>query len=142
MLFFLFCFVEVTFSFYLRLDYNKELKAALVPYTGWGFGNGYLFPLFYIPFMLFSSRASETKTLALLRCTVLLLMLLQVYDGIRDYLSATPEDYVNSNPYLRYDTLTPIYTIAIPAFWSLLMVLMLVRAYVKYKATKSQTRTT
>lgn len=137
-LFFLFCLVVVTFSFYLELDFNKELKAKLVPYTGWGFGNGYFFPLFYIPFLLFSSRASEIKTLALLRCAVLALMLLQVYQGIRNYLSVTPEDYFNSNPYLRFDTLTPIYTIAVPAFWSVLMVLMLLRAYVHYRASKVQ----
>jgi len=134
--FFLFSLVVVIVSLYLRLDDNKELYASLLPYLGHGFGNGYFFPLFYIPFMLSLSRASETKTLALLRCVVLALMLLQIYHGVRDYLSAAPEDYVNSNPYLRYDALTPIYTVAVPSFWALLMIILLVGAYVKHRAAK------
>jgi hypothetical protein len=136
--FFLFALAIVTFSFYLQLDCNKELKASLIPYTGWLFGNCYMFPAFYIPLMLIASKASEIKTLILLRGCVLLLMLLQVYDGIRDYLSAMPEDYVNPNPYLRYDALTPIYTIAVPSFWGLLMLIMLGVSYINYRKAKAK----
>jgi len=134
--FFLFSLVVVIVSLYLRLDVNKQLYSSLLPYLGHGFGNSYFFPLFYIPLMLFSSRASETKTLALLRSVVLALMLLQIYHGLRDYLNITPQDYTNPNPYLRYDTLTPIYTIAVPSFWALLMIILLVGAYVKHRASK------
>ncbi len=136
--FFLFALAVVTFSFYLQLDCNKELKASLIPYPGWLFGNCYMFPAFYIPLMLFGSKASEIKTLTLLRGTILALMLLQVYDGIRDYLSATPEDYVNPNPYLRYDALTPIYTIAVPSFWALLMLVMLGLSFIHYRKAKAK----
>lgn len=138
MVFLLFALTVVTFSFYLDLDANKELNASLIPYTGWGFGNSYMFPLFYIPIMLIASKASELKTLALLRCTVLALMLLQIYNGVEDYLSVTPEDYVNPNPYLRYDALTPIYTIAVPSFWATLMLLMLGLSFLNYRKAKAK----
>jgi hypothetical protein len=134
--FFLFSLVVVTFSLYLRLDVNKQLYASLLPYLGHGFSNGYFFPLIFIPLMLSSSQASETKTLAVLRCMLLVLLSFPVYDGVQDYLNITPEDYTNPNPYLRYDALTPIYTIAVPTFWSLLMVFMLLRSSVKHRAAK------
>lgn len=137
-LFFLFALAVVTFSFYLDLDANKELKASLIPYTGWGFGHGYSFLVFYIPLMLFLSKAREMVILILLRSAVLALMLLQVYNGVEDYFSATPEDYVNPNPYLRYDALTPIYTIAVPSFWSLLMLLMLGLSFLNYRKSKAK----
>lgn len=135
-MFFLFALTVVTFSFYL--DYDKALHIQLVPYLGWGFSNGYFFPAFYIPLMLTMSKASETKTLLLLRATVLALMLLQIYNGVEAYLSATPDDYVNHNPWLRYDALTPIYTIAVPSFWSLLMLVMLGVSFIHYRKAKAK----
>jgi len=134
--FFVFSVTVVTFSFYL--DYDKALHAQLVPYLGWGFSNGYFFPALYIPLMLTMSKASETATLLLLRATVLALMLLQVYTGVEAYLSTTPEDYSNQNPWLRYDALTPIYTIAVPAFWAVLMLVMLGRSFLKNRKEKAK----
>ncbi|MGL2965283.1 hypothetical protein [Flavobacterium sp. XGLA_31] len=131
--FFLFASVVTFFSFYLNLDSNKELKASLIPYTGWGFGRGYFFPLFFIPLSLFSFNTSIAKTLGIIRILVIMSMLLNAYDGIQDWLQIVPEDYTNPNPYLRYDALTPVYTIATPLFWILLMAGMLLRNYLKSK---------
>jgi len=119
--FYLFAIAISVFSFYLNLDSNKNLKATLVPYTGWGFGIGYLFLIFAISSSLFTYRVSVTKTLRNLRVYIIIFMLINVYEGFQDWLSVTPEDYTNPNPYLRYDTLTSIYTIAVPLFWALLM---------------------
>ncbi len=135
-LFFFFALTVVTFSFYL--DYDTKLDRQLVPYLGWGFSNGYFFPAFYIPLMLIMSKASEKVTLILLRGVILSLMLLQVYNGVEDYLNATPEAYTIHNPYLRYDALTPIYTIAVPSFWALLMLVMLGVSFVKYRKAKAK----
>ncbi|RKS01319.1 hypothetical protein [Flavobacterium sp. 102] len=119
--FFIFCLAITTFSFYLRLDINKELRTSLMPYTGWGFGRGYMSAMIFILIGLMSSRSSASKTLQILRIIVIVLMSVNLYDGVQDWLLITPEDYTNPNPYLRYDILTPIYTIFTPLFWILLM---------------------
>ena len=118
---FLFSFAITIFSFYLNLDWNKKLKASLIPYTGWGFGRGYLLFLFFIPLSLLSLRGTVAKTLIALRIFIIIFMLMELYDGVTDWFAVTPKDYTNPNPYLRYDALTPIYTIATPLFWILLM---------------------
>ncbi len=131
--FFIFCLAISVFSFYLRLDINKELKSSLMPYTGWGFGRGYMTAMLFILIGLMSSKSSVSKTLQFLRIIVIVLMSVNVYDGVQDWLRITPEDYTNPNPYLRYDTLTPIYTIFTPLFWTLLMVATLSWNYFKKK---------
>jgi hypothetical protein len=133
--FFIFCLAITTFSFYLRLDLNKELKSSLMPYTGWGFGRGYMTAMLFILIGLMSSKSSTSKTLQVLRILVIVLMSINVYDGIQDWLRMTPEDYTNPNPYLRYDTLTPIYTIATPLFWIMVMMIFLIWNYFKNKKT-------
>ncbi|WP_162126710.1 hypothetical protein [Flavobacterium phycosphaerae] len=132
-LFFLFAFAITIFSFYLNLDINKKLKASLMPYTGWGFGRGYFFILFFIPLCLLSFKGTVDKTLRILRIAIIISMLMQLYIGIQDWLQVAPEDYTNPNPYLRYDTLTPIYTIFTPLFWTLLMAITLLWNYFKNK---------
>jgi hypothetical protein len=135
--FFLFAFAITIFSFYLNLDSNKNLKATLIPYTGWGFGRGYMFILFFIPICLLSFKGTVSKTLSMLRIFIIISMLMQLYDGVQDWLQVVPEDYTNPNPYLRYDSLTPIYTIAVPLFWILLMSATLLWHYLKNKKEKS-----
>jgi hypothetical protein len=133
--FFIFCFAISVFSFYLRLDINKELKSSLMPYTGWGFGRGYMSAMLFIAIGLMSSKSSISRTLQFLRIIVIILMSINVYDGVQDWLRITPEDYTNPNPYLRYDTLTPIYTIASPLFWIIIMILSLIWNHFKIKKT-------
>jgi hypothetical protein len=134
--FYLFAIAISVFSFYLRLDFNKALKASLMPYTGHGFGRGYLFLILAISASLFSYSVSVARTLRNLRVFIIIIMLLDVYSGVEDWLTVTPEDYLNPNPYLRYDALTPIYTIGISSFWVLLMTGLLAYHYFKNKKEK------
>ena len=132
-LFFIFCMAISLFSFYLNLDMNKELKSTLMPYTGWGFGRGYMTAMLFILMGLMTAKGTTYKTLQVLRIVVIILMLLNIYNGIEDWLMITPEDYTNPNPYLRYDALTPIYTIITPSFWSIVMLIAFVWTYFKNK---------
>lgn len=129
--FFLFCMAISAFSFYLNLDINKELKTSLMPYTGWGFGRGYMTAMLFILIGLTAAKGSTSRTLQFLRIFIILLMSVNIYDGVHDWLSITPEDY--TNPYLRYDTLTPIYTIFTPSFWVVVMLTSLVWNYFQSK---------
>jgi hypothetical protein len=132
-LFYIFSTLVVVFSWYLRLDSNKALRETLIPYTGWGFGNAYQFGIFFIPLCLFSFGGNVTKTINLLRFYIMITMLIECYNGYQDWLSISPEDYTNHNPYLRYDSLTPVYTIFTPLFWTLLMAWTLSWNYFKRK---------
>ncbi|TBX71323.1 hypothetical protein EZL74_02115 [Flavobacterium silvisoli] len=134
--FFFFAVAVSVFSFYLNLDINKKLKASLIPYTGWGFGRGYMFFLFFIPICLLSFKGTVVKTLGILRIFIIISVLMQLFDGVQDWLQVAPEDYTNPNPYLRYDKLTPIYTIGVPLFWLVLMLIMLVISYLQFKNEK------
>ena len=131
--FFLFCMAISVFSFYLNLDINKELKSTLMPYTGWGFGRGYMTAMLFILIGLMTAKGTTYKTLQVLRIFIIILMLLNTYNGIEDWLSITPEDYTNPNPYVRYDALTPIYTIITPSFWVVVMLTAFVRNYFQNK---------
>lgn len=131
--FFLFCMAISLFSFYLNLNINKELKSSLIPYTGWGFGRGYMTAMLFILIGLTSAKGSTSKTVQVLRILVILLMSVNAYDGVQDWLMITPEDYTNPNPYLRYDALTPIYTIITPLFWIIVMLIAFVWNYFKSK---------
>ncbi len=132
--FYLFSMIVVAFSFYL--DFDKELKTSLMPYTGWSFGNSYVFPLFFIPICLFSFNGKWINTLLFIRGFIIIIMLLDCYDGFKDWQSTTPEDYTNPNPYLRYDALTPVCTIGVPLFWVVLMLLVIGYTVVKNKRKK------
>lgn len=132
-LFHLFAVAITAFSFYLDLDRNKELRTALIPYTGWGFGNRYMFPVFFIPIGLFSFNTKWSTTLLIVRGFIILEMLMECYNGFEDWRSVTPEDYTNPNPYLRYDTLTPIYTMAMPLFWIVVVAVALLWSLVQRK---------
>ncbi|NNT70835.1 hypothetical protein HKT18_01275 [Flavobacterium sp. IMCC34852] len=126
------------FSFYLNLNINKELKSSLMPYTGWGFGRGYMTAMLFILIGLMSAKGSTSKTIQVLRILVIVLMSVNVYDGVQNWLLITPEDYTNPNPYLRYDTLTPIYTIFTPLFWIIVMLIALVWNYFKNKKQQAK----
>ncbi len=136
--FFLFCMAISLFSFYLNLNINKELKSSLMPYTGWGFGRGYMTAMLFILIGLMSAKGSTSKTIQVLRILVIVLMSVNVYDGVQNWLLITPEDYTNPNPYLRYDTLTPIYTIFTPLFWIIVMLIALVWNYFKNKKQQAK----
>ena len=131
--FFLFCMAISMFSFYLNLDINKELKNTLMPYTGWGFGRGYMTAMVFILIGLMAAKGSTGRTLQFLRIMFIIFMLISVYDGVQDWLSITPEDYTNPNPYLRYNALTPIYTIITPSFWVVVMLTAFVWNYFQNK---------
>ncbi|MGG7036614.1 MAG: hypothetical protein ACI7YS_15665 [Flavobacterium sp.] len=51
-------------------------------------------------------------------------------------IAVSPEDYTTTNPYLRYDVLTPICTIFLPLFWTLIMGGLLLSSYLKKKADR------
>jgi hypothetical protein len=89
--------------------------------------------ILFISLSLFTYRANVTRTLRNLRIFIIIFMLLDIYSGVEEWRQIVPEDYTNPNPYLRYDALTPVYSIGVPLFWALLMAGMLLYHYFKNK---------
>ncbi len=114
----LFSIIMTLASTYIELQANKDLYETIIPYTGWS--PGYFF--MYIVFIIIWSYTikNQLRSTLLLRSYSIFTFGVHLFRGITDWNSVFPEDYTNPNPYLRYDSLRPIYTIALPLFWILI----------------------
>ncbi len=104
---------------YIHLESNKDLYKSIIPYTGWSPGNYYFMFIVFIIIWSYTIKNQQISIL-FLRCYFILTFGMHLLYGITDWNSVLPEDYTNANPYLRYDSLRPIYTIALPLFWILI----------------------
>jgi hypothetical protein len=106
-------------SKFLRLESNKDLYEKIIPYTGWSPGKGYFIFIVFIIIWSYTIKLQQTSTL-FLRGFFIFSFGMTLRYGITDWNNVMPKDYINANPYLRYTSLRPIYTIALPLFWILI----------------------
>ena len=104
---------------YIHLESNKDLYQTIIPYTGWSPGGYYFMFIVFIIIWSYTIKNQQRSKL-LLRGYFVFTFGVHLYYGITDWHNVLPEDYTNVNPYLRYDSLRPIYTIALPLFWILI----------------------
>lgn len=122
---------------------NRDLYEKIIPYTGWNPSGAFEFFPFYFIILTLSVKEDNKKTInSLLRVYIIIMLGFMLSDGIEDWLSISPEDYTSTNPYLRYDALTPIYTIALPLFWILVMVGALLNSFLKKRSQNRSIQTT
>lgn len=125
---FIFAFLMTIASSYIHLESNKDLYKKIIPYTGWSPGREYMSLLLFIP-LYFLTIKDSNKTNIIVRSLCLVFLGLSLFSGVADYNLIVPEDYTSSNPYLRYDSLTPIFTIALPLFWIIVIASGLIISY-------------
>jgi hypothetical protein len=106
-------------SKYIHLESNKDLYKTIIPYTGWSPGQYYFMFIVFIIIWSYTMK-NQQRSILLLRCYFVFVFGVHLRYGITDWNNVLPEDYTNANPYLRYDSLRPIYTIALPLFWILI----------------------
>lgn len=123
-------------SEYIHLESNKDLYETIIPYTGWSPGYFFMFIVFTIIWS-YTIKNQQRSTL-LLRSYSIITFGVHLQYGITDWNSVLPEDYTNSNPFLRYDSLRPIYTIALPLFWILIHVASQLNDYFKNLKAKKR----
>ncbi len=116
----LFSFLITVVSIYINLDSNKDLHESIVPYTGWNPGSDYRHILFFIVLYSFTIK-NHQKSILFIRGMSAAFIGFSLYNGVIDCTTISPEDYTNPNPYLRYDSLRPLFTIALPLFWVLII---------------------
>ena len=108
-------------SKFIDLESNKDLYITIIPYTGWSPGRYYFMFIVFIVIWSYTNKNRQRSTL-FLRCYFIFTFAVQLFRGITDWNSVLPEDYTNTNPYLRYDSLRPLFTIALPLFWILIII--------------------
>jgi len=129
-LLFVFSFLMTIASSYIHLESNKDLYKKIIPYTGWSPGREYMSLLLFIPLYILTIKDPK-KTNIIVRSLCLVFLGLSLFSGVADYNLIVPEDYTSSNPYLRYDSLTPIFTIALPLFWIIIISSALLISFLK-----------
>jgi hypothetical protein len=106
---------------FLRLESNKDFYEKIIPHTGWSPARGYFIFIVFIIIWSYTIKNQQRSTL-FLRGYFIFTFAVQLFRGITDWNSVLPEDYTNTNPYLRYDSLRPLFTIALPLFWVLIII--------------------
>lgn len=112
----LFSIVMTLISVFIRLDSNQDLYQSVIPFIGWSPGREYKMIFFFIILYSYIFR-NHKKRLLFIRGICIYFIGFSLYDGISDWITVLPDDYTNSNPYLRIDPIRPIFTIALPLFW-------------------------
>lgn len=112
----LFSIVMTLISVFIRLDSNQDLYQSVIPFTGWSPGRDYRMIFFFIILYSYTFR-NHQKKLLIIRVMSVIFIGFPFYYGISDWITVLPDDYTNSNPYLRIDPIRPIFTIALPLFW-------------------------
>ena len=116
----LFSLLITVLSIYINLDSNKDLHESIVPYTGWIPGHEYRPILFFIVLYSYTMKNHQISIL-FIRGMSAAFIGFSLFNGVIDWTTISPEDYTNPNPYLRYDSLRPLFTIALPLFWVLII---------------------
>jgi len=115
-IFILFSILVLILDLVLNSFISKELKESIVPITGWTMSAFYstcaIIGFFFI--LGLARNAFRVRNL-------LLLMLISiVIFGAISFIGSNGA-YYSSNPYLRVSQWRPIWTMAIPAFWILVL---------------------
>jgi hypothetical protein len=101
---------------------REQLYEKIIPYTGWSPGLIYGI-IAIIAVQKTSLVANENNLVNFINIRRKVVFLLGIYLvlGIYDWFRTTPEYYTDTNPYLRYEPLRPIYAIFLPLFWILII---------------------
>ena len=132
----LFSFLIIVIDIIIGFDSNKNIYEIIIPYTGSQPKRPYFSVFFFIIIYSYVFR-NHKKILLFIRGICVFFIGFSLYDGIFDWITILPEDYTNPNPYLRYHILAPVYTIALPLFWILVLTGSQLADYFNNKKTKT-----
>jgi hypothetical protein len=94
----------------------QYVKAMTVPFTGWSASMPYLFGLFFSFHLVFGPDRRFRHRLGMVAP-----LLIYMVSGLVEYALPRGQDF--GNPYLQVSPWRPLWTIALPMFWSLLLLL-------------------
>lgn len=123
-----FAVVVSVLGFLLIFLAPKSLNAAIVPFTGWGAGSGYMFTLFFVFALIFVKRVPR-RTAITWRFAIIAILLISIFSGYLQMKRAGGNDF--GNPYLKISPWQPVWTMVIPAFWVMTLLSPRVNKYYK-----------
>jgi hypothetical protein len=128
--------VPLFFAGTLPLIFAREqLYEKIIPYTGWSPGFMYgIIVLIVVKNTSFETNDSNLANFINIRYKVVFLLGIYLILGIYDWFDTTPEYYIHTNPYLRYEPLRPIYAIFLPLFWILIIGWPLMKNFFRKKS--------
>ena len=119
-------FLLVTVALFLG-EFYPPISAAIIPYTGW---SGLTFYHFTLYFALASILAPPRKLIYGVAPMLGLAVLFGAFDTYQHTWGTEAGSPDFDNPYLTYHPCRPIFTIALPAFWQLLLMSPAMRKWV------------
>jgi hypothetical protein len=104
----------------------KHLWEAVVPFTGWMPGLGYMFGLFFTFALVY-----KQSPLLGLRLGIIAPLALQIIFGLMVMAKTSANNF--GNPYLTVSPWQPVWTVAIPALWIALLLSPRMRRFGKMR---------
>lgn len=108
----LFSLMTVAFDFYLNVIGPREIKEAIMPFTGWQVSQGYLFVAILLSFIITGYADKPFK----IRNGIAFIFAILVLFGSGSFLLRFGAEVFN-NPYTIVSPWRPVWTIFIPAIW-------------------------
>jgi hypothetical protein len=128
-MFIYFCIAVSLFSYLSLFVLPKYIKEAIIPITGWGLGDLYLFPLIVAFGAMFRNRDSIGFSMFYILHFMLFSFILF---GAYDFYTYTGE--FEGNPYLYHSPWRPFWTMGVPLFWMIVLLSPKVRSYFKFQS--------
>jgi len=117
---------------------NEQVYEKILPYTGWSPGFGYgILALITIQNTSLKTNDSNLANFISIRKKVVYVLGIYLIKGIYDWFKKAPEFYIETNPYLKYDPLQPVYAIFLPMFWILIIGWSLMMVFFRKKSDDS-----
>lgn len=125
LLFFWFSVLVFVFSVLSIYVFPESFKLAIYPYTGWLAGFNYIF-IVISTLAVFSAKRPISSLISFHKIFLLFLFVLAAF-GVFEMYTYTGE--FEGNPYLHHSPWRPVWTIAVPQFWILILLSPRVRNY-------------
>lgn len=123
--FIVFCFIVSVSSLIIQFILPRAIEETLVPITGWNMGFVYIFNMI-ISIGPMKNPHGKIGMLTSQYGNILILVISTLF-GLRDLL--TYDGGYTSDPYLSHSPLRPIWTIAIPIGWIIVLLTPRIKKY-------------
>ena len=128
-MFIYFCIAVSLFSYLSLFILPKYIREAIIPITGWGIGDLYLFPLIVVLGVMLRNRDSHPFSVF---HGLHFMLFIFILFGAYDFYSYTGgfEGY----PYLYHSPWRPFWTMGVPLIWMIVLLSPKVRSYLKFQS--------
>ncbi|WP_430814894.1 hypothetical protein [Carboxylicivirga sp. RSCT41] len=110
------------FWFVIYSYYRDTIYENLMQYTGWSpdsIYGGLWFLLILFTGAIMYNRKYYSQYVLMSRGYILIMLILSLYFGLRDWIISSPELLVSDNPYLKFSPYRPLYTVLLPLIWAI-----------------------